>query len=169
MRFKSENIILSTVYYGNKKPNVTNLLYLLAQECDEFNKKHLTVYKNDEFWNFFPVVSLCVFDLPARAEAQCFKGSTGNFGCPCCYRPGVAIKNNSKSSTIRYIHQDVDHKKWTHNETIQFTQSVLNGDLNSIKGVKGQSSLILFDHIDVINSVGMHVVSMVFYLELQNI
>lgn len=45
IRFLPENIILSTIYFGPKKPNVTNSLYTLATEFDELEKKMITIYK----------------------------------------------------------------------------------------------------------------------------
>lgn len=159
IRFLSENIILSTIYFGPKKPNITNLLYILATEFDELEKKMITVYEKDKFWNFVPILIQCVCDLPARAEVQCFKGPTGKNGCSYCHHSGVPIKNLSNRTTIRFPKQSSTPLLRTHKETLVISQRVLAEDFSesneksSIKGVKGQSVLFLFDHIDIINSV----------------
>lgn len=151
IRFLPNNIIVSTVYFGAKKPNMVNLLYSLATEFDAFNDKPMSVYKKDEFHNFLPIMIQCVCDLPARAEVQCFKGPTGKYGCSYCIHPGNPIKNLSGRTTIRYIKQNSSPPRRSHEETLVVSQLVVGKD--SINGIKGQSPLLMFDHIDIINSV----------------
>lgn len=156
IRYKPENIIVSTLYYGKKKPDMTNLLYFVAVEFDKFVEELITVYKERDFFNFFPVLSLAVFDLQARKDIQAMKGPMGKYGCPVCYHPGNPVKNLSKKTTIRYLTSD--YKCRSHIETVNLSQKMANGECNvdekgSIFGVKGHSPLLLFDNIDVINSV----------------
>lgn len=162
IRYLANNIITSTIYYGRKKPDMTNLLFTVATEFDELKEKLITIYRNDEFWNFLPVVIEFVFDLPARAEVQNFKGPTGKFGCPNCYHPGIPVKNLSNSNnntSIRYINQETILELRTHNQTVQLAHRVSTESLrnqeekDSINGVKGNSALLLFDDVDLINSV----------------
>lgn len=102
MRYLPENIILSTLHYGIKKPNMNTLLYPLASELTYLCEKLMIIYKETEFYSFRPSVMLGVFDLPARAEIQGMKGPVGKYGCPICLHPGVAVKNLSNKTTIRY-------------------------------------------------------------------
>lgn len=153
IRFFSENIIVSTIYFGRKKPNVTNLLYPLATEFHKFNEKIFTIFKYDEFHNFLPILSHCVCDLPAKAEIQCLKGPTGRYACSYCYHPGIPIKNLSKKTTIRYIKQSSPASLRTHAETLLAStqDSAFQSDKNY--GVQGQSALFMFDHIDIIDGL----------------
>lgn len=159
IRFLSENIISSTIYFGPKKPNISNLLCTLAMELDELNEKMIIIYKKNQLWNFIPILIQCVCDLPARAEVQCFKGPTGKNGCSYCHHPGVPIKNLSKRTTIRYTKQITPPQLRTHDETIMISQRISaenfseSGEKDSLKGIKGQSALFLFDYINIIDSV----------------
>lgn len=154
IRFLHENIIVSTVYFGQKKPNITDLLYPLATEFDKFNDHPIALYRNHQFFNFVPVVIQCVCDLPARAEVQCFKGPTGKNACSYCHHAGIAIKNHSKGTTIRYTKTSSSPPMRTHNETLSISQEILANDgKDSIHGIKGQSALFMFDHINIIDSI----------------
>lgn len=150
LRFHHDNIIISAIYFGDKKPNIDNLLYPLGTELDELYKKPITIFRNDQFYNFQPTVIQCVFDLPARAQAQCFKGPTGQNGCSFCHHPGKAVKNLANKSTIRYVREDVDSPSImrSHIETLVASQNPEN-----TIGVTGQSALFMFDDIDIINSI----------------
>lgn len=159
IRFNTENIIISTLYFGPKKPNITNLLFTLATEFDSLKEKTITIYKNHEFFNFIPILIQCVCDLPARAEVQCLKNPTGKYSCSYCLHPGVPVKNLSNRTTVRYTKQLSNPSLRTHKETLLTSQRVLAQDFSgsdesdSINGIKGQSVLFLFSDIDIIKSV----------------
>lgn len=159
IRYAHENIIISTIYYGNKKPNMTDLLYPLAAEFNLLNEKLIIMYKENEFWSFRPTVIFGVFDLPARAEIQGMKGPIGKYGCPFCLHQGDPVKNLSGKTTIRYVHKSMEQKLRTHADTVYLYQRVSKEDFlgadakDSINGVKASSPLMLFDDIDIINSL----------------
>lgn len=150
IRFHRDNIIISSIYFGAKKPNIDDLLYPLGKELDELYKKPITIFRNDQFYNFQPMVVQCVFDLPARAQAQCFKGPTGKNGCSVCHHPGVAIKNLSNRTTIRYVKELSPSVIRTHTETLLASQELEKG---SVIGITGQSALFIFDDINIIHSI----------------
>lgn len=153
-RYAPENIIVTTLYYGNKKPAMTSLFYTLAAELDYLKEKLIIIYKGNEMWSFWPTVILGVFDLPARAEAQGMKGPNGKFCCPFCFHPGDPIKNLSGRTTIRYVDKSNEQKLRTHIETLLTSQRIQE---DSIDGIKTSSCLFMFDEIDVINSVPVDV------------
>lgn len=158
IRYNSENVIVTTLYYGEKKPNMTTLLYPLAAELDSLRENPILIYKNNEIWHFVVSAFLGVFDLPARADVQGMVGPVGKYGCPFCHHPGVPIKNLSGKTTIRYIHTSTPHKLRNHSETIKFSQRILakdfqRGEKKSLNGIKGNSALLLFDDIDIILSL----------------
>lgn len=149
LRFSFDNIIVSTLYYGKKKPDMKTLLYPLAKEFDYLNKELISVYKSDDFYNFYPTIILCSCDLPARAEIQNMKGATGFDACGYCYHHGESIKNKSNSSTVRYIKLDnIPRRK--HGQTIATASRVVAG--TSIDGIKGQSALVMYNDLNVIDS-----------------
>lgn len=150
MRFLFENIIVTVLYYGQNKPDMKTLLYPLAKEFDYLNKELISVRKENNFYYFLPALIVCTCDLPARAELQNMKAPTGFYACPYCYQQGKSIKNAKNGTTVRYIKtKNVELR--THKDTIEIAKRVeING--NSIKGIKGHSSMIMFDHLDVIDS-----------------
>lgn len=150
IRYLSKNIIVTTIYYGKTKPDMTTLLYPLAAEIDHLNEKLIHIYKENEIWVFRPTIILGVFDLPARAEVQGMKGPTGKYGCPICLHPGIAVKNLSGRTTIRYVQNSSVKILRTHDDTV-FLMSKNAKD--SIYGIKSSSALLLFDDIDVIHSI----------------
>lgn len=155
IRYQHENIIISTLYYGRTKPKMDDLLYLLAREMDFINSTFITFYKKNVFWNFLPVLHLCSCDLPARTAIQNFVAANGKFGCPFCHNPGTPIENNAERTTIRYVQHGATMIKRTHNETVEFAEqavSNINNKNGNSHGVKGYSSLLMFDEIDIINS-----------------
>lgn len=162
IRFLSENIILSTVYYGKKKPDMFKLFYTLAKEFDDLNEHLITVYKKNEFWNFRPLMLFCICDLPARAQVQAMKGPTGKFGCPFCYHEGVSIKNLAGRKTVRYVKSNEIQLR-THEETTNITHQ-LNGNerVDSIKGIKGINAMILFRNIDFVHSFPVDIMHNIF-------
>lgn len=120
IRFLSENVIVTTLYYGKTKPDMTTLLFPLAKELEDIDKEPISICTSDnEIIVFKTVISMIASDLPARAAIQNFIGHTGKHGCPCCYHPGIPIKNASgKNTTIRFINQN-NIKLRTHDETIE--------------------------------------------------
>lgn len=158
IRYLPENIIISTLHYARTQPCMTDLLYLLAKEIDYLNEKSITIYKENEFYNFVPKMLLCACDLPARAKVQNMKGSNGKFGCSFCLHPGVAVENMRGRSTIRFIKHESTMKLRTHSETLEKAQkvvmndSIAHGKDNSIHGIKGYSSMLLFDDFNTIES-----------------
>lgn len=152
IRFLFDNIIVTTLYYGTKKPNVETLLYPIAKELDYLHEQLISIYieKENCFHNFIPVLLLCACDLPARADLQNMKNTAGFYSCPYCYQKGLSIKNASSGSTVRYV-KTANVQLRTHEETIS---NALDAEKNksAVYGVKGQSAMLLFDDIDVINS-----------------
>lgn len=168
IRYASENIIVSTLYYRNKKPDMTNLLYTLAAELDHLKENLIIIYEENEIWSFLPTVILGVFDLPARAEVQAMKGPTGKFGCPFCLHQGEPIKNLSGKTTIRYTQKSTQPKIKTHSDTVLISERFCKKSLretsakDSIDGVKSIIPLLLFDEIDVINSLPVDIMHSIY-------
>lgn len=150
LRFLFDNLIITTFYYGEKKPNTKLLLYPLAKEMDYLNKEMISVYKNQEFYNFLPVITACACDLPARAELQNFKNVTGFYACPYCKQKGTSVKNSSKGSTVRYL-KTTNLDLRSHKETLEIAKRV-EASGTPIHGIKGQSVMAVFDHVNVIDS-----------------
>lgn len=159
LRYLSENVVVSTVYYGAKKPDLNKLLFPVAKELEENDHTIFVHTTDDEIINFGIYVLLIAVDLPARAAGQNFVGHTGKFGCPFCLQEGVSILNRSgKSTTVRYIMKP-EMKLRTHTETVQTS---INCKGKSINGIKGTSPLLMFKNIDIIHSFTIDIMHAIF-------
>lgn len=63
----------------------------------------------------------------------------------------MPIKNLSGRTTVRYTKGN--HTLRTHNEVVLISNQVVNEHHKSYNGIKGHSPMLLFDDIDIINSV----------------
>lgn len=156
IRLMPENIIVTTLYYGGHKPDMSTLLFPLCKELECLDEESISVYTSENNITAFKTsILLFAADLPARAEIQNFIGHNGKYGFLFCYHPGVPIKNLSrKSTTIRFIHQN-EIKLRTHGETVMLMQRACNecgSKTKSIEGVKGPSSVLMLPDLDVIKS-----------------
>lgn len=147
IRYRPENILIVSLYYGVKKPNVFHLLSLLAKELENCE---ISVFNGNQIENFVPMIVTASCDLPARAMLQNMKGPVGRFSCPVCYHPGVPVPNLKKTTTIRYLTTTDDYAIRTHDETVQRAIGIKD-QKDSIYGIKGQSCMILFNNFDIID------------------
>lgn len=151
LRYLPENIVVTTFYYGLKKPDMTTLLLLTAKELDFYDESISLKTSESEILSFRLVVLIIACDLPARTAVQNFIGPNGKYGCPFCFHPGVPVKNLSgKSTNIRYVHLAEGAECRKHKETL--IESTECGGKSVIKGIKGPSPALMFTTIDVIDS-----------------
>lgn len=67
LRFKSENIIVTTLYYGRAKPDVAKLLYHLSNELRQLDEEKIAFCRDGTIFHCLPRVINCSADLPARS------------------------------------------------------------------------------------------------------
>lgn len=144
-RYRPENVLIVSLYYGAKKPDPFNLVSFLAQELENCE---ISIFDGHKFQQFVPAVVIASCDLPARAILQCFKGPVGYSACPVCYEKGVPVLNLKNKTTIRYVKQNDNNQLRTHDETVQRANAVIT---DPIDGVKGHSCMFLFDYFDVVD------------------
>lgn len=125
-----------------KKPN--HLVSFLAQELQNCE---FSIVNGANNHHFVPAVVLASCDLPARAILQSFKGRSA---CPVCYEVGESVLNLKNETTIRYVMSDISNELRTHEETIAKANASTD-QTDSIDGVKGFSSMLLFDNFDIVD------------------
>lgn len=154
-RFRTENVLVVTLYFGSKKPNPFDLISLLAAELEN---SEISIFDGEQFINFVPALITASCDLPAKAMLQNFKGPVGKYACAFCYHPGVAVKNLKGKTTIRYVKMD-EVKLRTHDETVNNGRRIDldENTTDSIDGVKGLSSMLLFDSFDIVNNFAIDI------------
>lgn len=131
IRYQKENVHITSLYYGVKKPNPFQLVSHLANELDDCS---IDIFDGNQFINFVPAIVTASCDLPAKSMFQNFKGPVGKDSCSICHHPGVNVKNLKGTTTIRYLKQDHLRLR-THIETVQTANLVVNGSLNTFDGI----------------------------------
>lgn len=84
LRFKSENILLTTIYFGRTQPNTTTLLYPLCNELQILKEEKISFYRSGKIVRCLPLVTCCSLDLPARAMLSGLKLYCGESACIAC-------------------------------------------------------------------------------------
>lgn len=144
IRYRPENILISSLFYGPKKPDPMLLFSPLAKELDECE---ITYFDGENLVDFKPAIVTVSCDLPARAIVQNMVGPVGKYGCPVCLHPGNAVANLKNRTTIRYLKEN-EMVLRTHDETVIEAAGVANGPIH---GIKGLSCMLLFDYFDIID------------------
>lgn len=152
LRFRPENILVVTLYFGENKPDVHSLLYPLAKEIDALQKNKITVHSScgNEFYEFFPSITMASCDLPAKQMLLNIIALSGRESCSFCHDTGESVPNAKGKTNIRYTFKE-NFIERTHSETIQHAISVKPKG-NPVKGIKGRSVMELFGDFDLINS-----------------
>lgn len=157
MRYVPDNIVVVGLYFGEKKPNVSQFFLPFAQECQRiFKNNGLSVVYNNQKLNLIPFVTHCSCDLPAKSMVQEIMQYNGFNACGYCMHPGVLVKNknNKNSSTVRYIRQENENIKLrSHEDMLRVMQQIVKRNNNNpIDGIKNISCMIGFKNFDLVHS-----------------
>lgn len=170
IRYKKENILITTLYFDVGKPDFLKIFHFIAQEFDNLFKSKINMYREGEFHEFLPHVTFCLCDLQARAPMLGIKNPVGFLACPICLQIGASSKeikqnnqNNqqSKSTTVRYIKEGTSSELRTHDGMLKAikhlhekkAQQLRRRKINRLSndGVIAISPMITFHEFDMIN------------------
>lgn len=153
LRFRPENILVVTLYFGENKPNAYSLLYPLAKEIDTIQKNKITVYDSNEneFYEFIPSIIMASCDLPAKQMLLNIIALSGRESCSFCYNTGESVPKPKGKTNIRYTFSE-NFIERTNSETIQYGITAVKRNGKPVKGIKGRSVMELFEDFDLINS-----------------
>lgn len=155
LRFKSENIIVTTLYYGKNKPDVAQLLYHLSKEFSQFADEKISFFRNGTIHHCLPIISNCSADLPARSMLSGLKLFNGSFACVLCLHPGISICDHLHSKYIRYVEMNPAPHGRTHESVISAAEKLSSNrsaKIKSIDGVIKIPPMILFSGFDLSKS-----------------
>lgn len=142
IRFKENNMIVASLYYGLEKPNFSKFLLPLCEEFLQLSNVGLVV--NSICFKF--IISHASLDLPAKCGVQCMIQYNGYNACGYCKHPGTKTPKG-----VRYTFWSKGNSERTHSEFISdIEKSLKTGD--SINGVKGLSPMIGFKHFNLVKS-----------------
>lgn len=156
MRYVSDNILVVGLFFGEKKPNVSQFFLPFARESQRiFKNNGLSVVYNNEKLNLLPLVTHCSCDLPAKSMVQELIQYNGFNACGYCMHPGVSIKNNSvnKSSTVRYTRQENENINLrSHEDMLRIMKQIVKRkNSEPIDGIKNLSCMIGFKNFDLVH------------------
>ena len=143
LRMRKDNLILSSVWVGEGKPNMTNLLTPTVNMFKKLQQEGLKI--NTPFGvKIIHGVLLCsVLDLVAKAPTLNMKQFNGYYGCPTCLHPGshngrsmVYLPNQYSLRTQSSVKHDAEKAQRLHTPVNGiFGKSVLQPCLDIVDGV----------------------------------
>lgn len=153
MRYISTNIIVVGLYFGDHKPDVSKYFFPLIKELRKIHElggfKIENVSSNIMFW---PFITHCTCDLPAKAICQGLKQFNGQYGCGYCKHPGIPFRNKAKTATTyRYVYRNVNDELRTHTNAIATLQRMKNLSNSCVDGFRVVSPLIAVPKFDIIH------------------
>lgn len=98
IRYKRENIIVLTFFYGDKKLDVNNALSLLSKEVVQIHEPKIATRIFNKFYKFVVEITLVSCDSPARAELMALMNPSGYNACPCSAHPFSILAFLSKAA-----------------------------------------------------------------------
>lgn len=153
LRYKRENILVSTIYCGENKPNLVDFIQILSNELKELrDSRKITAFVNDVLYIFIPEISLVSCDLPARAPLMGLPSFSGYNACPHCHHPGIRVKDRNGKSYIRYTYSQ--YPKRTQQEIVNAFLKIdqENNDAGvNLFGLKSIPPMITFHGFDIID------------------
>lgn len=152
LRFKSENIIVTTLFFGRTKPDVAKLLYHLSKELIKLTEERTSFYRSGSIYHCLPTIVNCSADLPARAMLSGLKLFNGTYSCILCFHPGMSITDHLKKKYIRYVKLNTTPPERTHKSVINAVEKMSLKRLPKIKPIEGLMKIppmILFDGFDL--------------------
>lgn len=155
LRFKSENIIVTTLYYGREKPEIAKLLYHLSNEINQLATEKISFYRSTNIYHCKPVIINCSADLPARSMLSGLKLFNGAYSCILCLHPGLSITDHFNSKYIRYVNVHPTPPLRTHQSIIKAIEKLSLSRSSKIKSVDGfmtMPPMLLFNEFDLSKS-----------------
>ncbi|KAG4065775.1 hypothetical protein HA402_012453 [Bradysia odoriphaga] len=144
-RFKTDNIILSGIWFGSD-PVFELYFKPLIKELNDLEENKINIYSGSEMKIVTVRVLLISSDLPAKAKWMKMKQYNGEFGCTYCHHPGYMVGDSTSS---KYILTSEEHSLRTHASTMALMKSYLETGEERF-GVIGVSPVIGFKDFDLI-------------------
>lgn len=157
IRYFNKYVIVTNLYFGSNKPDMTKFIQPLVNEIDELNRNGFTVTYNYETIRFTVFITHCCVDLQAKTLVQQIKLYNAYNSCTYCKHPGNSIINVRNSRRyVRYICALKPYSYRTHNDLASKMSNNLNAVQNEEKhGIKGRSCMRGFENVDMVFGFGI--------------
>ena len=109
LRFKQENLILSCLWFGKKKPVMTTFMRSMYEQLKSL-ENGVDLQTADGKKNFHCYILAGTADLPARAIVLNMTQYNGEDSCHKCYDSGLKLRTE-RGGNIHYYNADPSEKK----------------------------------------------------------
>lgn len=144
LRYKTENIILLSLWTGPSKPNWQVYLKSFLSEFPFGQRVEINL--GNTVLGVTIAIKRAVFDLPAQASILNVKQYNGEFGCLFCVHPGVVEKHARTYPCLSNIENISDSQYLTYVEAAEAAGV-------PVFGVKGRS--VLSDYMSIPSSIAL--------------
>lgn len=110
IRYKPSNILTVGLYYGKKKPDCTEYFFPLISELKELQETGISLNVQNDLYTFYPMVTHCVVDLPAKHMLQRIKQYNGRNACTYCTHPGHTVLIKGKKRRFDTLTSDIHNE-----------------------------------------------------------
>lgn len=149
IRFKSDNLLMTGLYFGEEKPIITDFFEPVAQELKVLSRNGLVIDVDGSIVKVFPAVTHASVDLQAKCIIQNMKQFNGYNACSYCMHPGNLIRAETNEN-VRYISTNT-YEYRSHNQML-IDMDAAKRRKTQVNGVKRISAMVAFDHFDLIFS-----------------
>lgn len=139
-RFLLKNILIVAAHMG-KTISMSDFFYPLLKEMRKIaDDGGITIYSNEQSYDFMPLILGACCDLPATEHLRGTAGFAGHFACGHCFHPGIPIKKDEKSRPyVRYVKGSYENR--SHGSYIE-AYNKLKSNSSPVRGIKHVSSMI---------------------------
>lgn len=148
IRYKPENVLLCSLYFGAKKPNMNKILHHLATEIDWMQRNRVKFMRSGKLFQCIPIVMYCSADLPARAMLSGLKTYSGSNACTACVHEGLTITDRTGGKYTRYVKVNPEPEARSHNKFLSAAVNFNELSPNERYGLITVPPMILFPQFD---------------------
>ena len=160
LRIRTENMIISGLWFGESKPNMNVFLQPIFTELIDLESSGVEVKSPSLTTPFISkvIVLAGTCDLPAKSLILNTIQYNGKHGCSKCLDPGFTFRTSVCGHTHVYPYQaskasghGSKRSSSTHNSDVTKAQQ----ENSIVNGVKGTSWLMRLSHYDIIKGTGI--------------
>jgi len=160
LRIRTENMIISGLWFGENKPNMNIYLLPIFRELLSLERKGVEVRSPSLPYSFVSraIVLAGTCDLPAKSLILNTMQFNGKHGCGKCLDPGVTYHTSTRGHTHVYPYQATEptghgEKRSSDKHVIDAKKALQNNEVEN--GVKGSSWLMKLSHYDIIKGTSI--------------
>ena len=144
-----QNIILTALWFGRKKPKVNSFFVPFVNECKNLHENGFKYTFDGKEFNKKVRVLIGVCDSIARCDVKNTSQFNGKNGCGLCKHPGVQVSKGRGSVRV----YPIKYKNVVYTRDLRSHEETVNFDEENSLGVKGRSILCDIPDFDIIDNL----------------